>query len=345
MKWIDLRSDTVTQPTAEMRKAMSEAIVGDDVYSDDPTVNELEHLSAELLGKEAALFIPSGTFGNQLALLTHTMRGDEVIVPSSNHIFVHEVGAASVIAGVQLRIIESDDGKPPLEKIRSSIREDDLHSPRTSLICMETAHSSGRVIPLSYLESVKNLANERGLAIHLDGARIFNAAISQGVEVSYIATCSDSVMFCLSKGLSAPVGSILAGRNDFIRAARKGRKLMGGAMRQAGIIAAAGIVALNTMVERLAEDHENARFFAAGLEKIPGITIFADRLDINMVFFRLAEVPGPFVVKHLEEKGVKINPPDNGLYRLVTNKDVNREDLESVAGYFEEAVRSWEESS
>lgn len=342
MKWIDLRSDTVTQPTPEMRKAMSEAVVGDDVYSDDPTVNELERLAAEMLGKEAALFVPSGTFGNQLALLTHTLRGDEVIVPSSNHIFVHEVGAASVISGVQLRIIESDDGMPSLERIENAIRDDDLHSPRTSLISLETAHSSGRVLPLSYLESVRALADNTGLPIHLDGARIFNAAVSMGISAADIAWFADSVMFCLSKGLSAPVGSILVGGEEFIRRARKGRKLMGGAMRQAGVIAAAGIVALKTMVERLGEDHENARYFASLLDQIPGISVFRDRVDINMVFFRLGKIPGDYLVSHLEENGIKINPPDRGLYRLVTNKDVGREELEIAVNAVEKAVRFWQ---
>lgn len=342
MKWIDLRSDTVTQPTPEMRKAMSEAVVGDDVYSDDPTVNELERLAAEMLGKEAALFVPSGTFGNQLALLTHTLRGDEVIVPSSNHIFVHEVGAASVISGVQLRIIESDDGMPSLERIENAIRDDDLHSPRTSLISLETAHSSGRVLPLSYLESVRALADNTGLPIHLDGARIFNAAVSMGISAADIAWFADSVMFCLSKGLSAPVGSILVGGEEFIRRARKGRKLMGGAMRQAGVIAAAGIVALKTMVERLGEDHENARYFASLLDQIPGISVFRDRVDINMVFFRLGKIPGDYLVSHLEENGIKINPPDRGLYRLVTNKDVSREELEIAVNAVEKAVRFWQ---
>ena len=344
MKWIDLRSDTVTQPTPEMRKAMSEAVVGDDVYSDDPTVNELERLAAEMLGKEAALFVPSGTFGNQLALLTHTLRGDEVIVPSSNHIFVHEVGAASVISGVQLRIIESDDGMPSLERIENAIRDDDLHSPRTSLISLETAHSSGRVLPVSYLESVRALADSNGLLIHLDGARIFNAAVALGISVADIARSADSVMFCLSKGLSAPVGSMLVGDEEFIKRARKGRKLMGGAMRQAGVIAAAGIVALKTMVERLGEDHENAKYFASALDQIPEISVFKERLDINMVFFRLEEIPGDYVVEHLERNRIKINPPDRGLYRLVTNKDVSREELEATANIVENAVRSWKSS-
>ncbi|HAA85577.1 MAG TPA: low-specificity L-threonine aldolase [Kosmotogaceae bacterium] len=344
MKWIDLRSDTVTQPTPEMRKAMSEAVVGDDVYSDDPTVNELERLAAEMLGKEAALFVPSGTFGNQLALLTHTLRGDEVIVPSSNHIFVHEVGAASVISGVQLRIIESDDGMPALERIENAIRDDDLHSPRTSLISLETAHSSGRVLPVSYLESVRALADSNGLLIHLDGARIFNAAVALGISVADIARSADSVMFCLSKGLSAPVGSMLVGDEEFIKRARKGRKLMGGAMRQAGVIAAAGIVALKTMVERLGEDHENAKYFASALDQIPEISVFKERLDINMVFFRLEEIPGDYVVEHLERNRIKINPPDRGLYRLVTNKDVSREELEATANIVENAVRSWKSS-
>ena len=340
MRWIDVRSDTVTTPTEEMRKAMYEAEVGDDVYGDDPTVNRLEALAAEMVGKEAALFVPSGTFGNQLALLTHTKRGDEVIVPDSNHIFVHEVGASAVIASVQLRTIESPNGMPSIEKLRASIRGKDIHYPDTGLICMENAHSSGRVLPLEYLESVKKLADEFSIPVHLDGARIFNAAIASKVDVKKIAATADSVMFCLSKGLAAPVGSILAGSKKFIEKARKGRKLMGGGMRQAGILAAAGIVALEKMIDRLEEDHENAKLLAEMLSEIPGLQLMKDQLDINMVYFSL-ETPEPdLVIKEMKRAGIKINPPEGGMYRLVTNKDVVRADILKITNTFKEIVTS-----
>ncbi|MBO8165833.1 MAG: low-specificity L-threonine aldolase [Kosmotoga sp.] len=340
MRWIDVRSDTVTTPTEEMRKAMYEAEVGDDVYGDDPTVNRLEALAAEMVGKEAALFVPSGTFGNQLALLTHTKRGDEVIVPDSNHIFVHEVGAAAVIASVQLRTIESPNGMPSIEKLRASIRGKDIHYPDTGLICMENAHSSGRVLPLEYLESVKKLADEFSIPVHLDGARIFNAAIASKVDVKKIAATADSVMFCLSKGLAAPVGSILAGSKKFIEKARKGRKLMGGGMRQAGILAAAGIVALEKMIDRLEEDHENAKLLAEMLSEIPGLQLMKDQLDINMVYFSLETHEPDLVIKEMKRAGIKINPPEGGMYRLVTNKDVVRADILKITNTFKEIVTS-----
>ncbi len=330
MKWIDIRSDTVTKPTPEMRKATYEAEVGDDVYGDDPTVNRLEKLSAKILGKEDALFVPSGTFGNQLAIMTHTNMGDEIMLADSNHIFVHEVGASSVIASVQMRTLECDDGKPEISKIEHSIREQDIHFPKTGLICMENAHSSGRTIDLDYLIKVKKLAQEHKIPVHLDGARIFNAAIALEVDPKDIAGTADSVMFCLSKGLSAPIGSILAGNKNFIEKARKGRKLMGGGMRQAGIIAAAGIVALETMIERLGEDHLNARILAGKLSDIPVVNVLEDQLDINMVFFTLNKENKINLVELMKDKGIKINPSENGVFRFVTNKDITKKDIDEV---------------
>jgi len=338
LKWIDIRSDTVTKPTPDMRKAMYEAEVGDDVYGDDPTVNKLEELAASILGKEDALFVPSGTFGNQLAIMTHTNMGDEIILADSNHIFVHEVGASSVIASVQLRTLECDDGKPEISKIENSIREKDIHFPRTGLICMENAHSSGRVVKLDYLKKVKRLANKYNIPVHLDGARIFNAAIALDVDPKEIAKTADSVMFCLSKGLAAPIGSILAGDKGFIEKARKGRKLMGGGMRQAGIIAAAGIVALETMIERLAEDHLNARIMAGKISEIPSVNVLDDQLDINMIFFTLDNDDKVNLVESMKEKGIKINPPENGVYRFVTNKDITEEDIMEVSDAMKEIL-------
>ena len=340
MKWIDLRSDTVTLPGEEMRAAMANAEVGDDVYGDDPTVNRLEEIAAEVLGKESAIFVPSGTFGNQLSILTHTLRGDEVIIPASNHIIVHEAGASAVIAGVQMRTLDCDDGMPSVDRILKAIRGEDLHYPRTGLICLENAHSSGRVLPMEYMKEVYSLARERAVPVHLDGARIFNAAVSLGIDAGEIASKADSVMFCLSKGLGAPIGSMLVGTKDFISRARKGRKIMGGAMRQAGIIAAAGIMAIEKMIDRLGEDHENARYLAKKLEEIKGIEIMRDRLDINMVFFKLDQGRPEAIVGELYREGIKINPPEGDEWRLVTNLDVSRSDLDTFIARFTKAVKS-----
>ncbi|HQC57734.1 MAG TPA: low-specificity L-threonine aldolase [Mesotoga sp.] len=340
MKWIDLRSDTVTLPGEEMRAAMANAEVGDDVYGDDPTVNRLEEIAAEVLGKESAVFVPSGTFGNQLSILTHTLRGDEVIIPASNHIIVHEAGASAVIAGVQMRTLDCDDGMPSVDRILKAIRGEDLHYPRTGLICLENAHSSGRVLPMEYMKEVYSLARERAVPVHLDGARIFNAAVSLGIDAGEIASKADSVMFCLSKGLGAPIGSMLVGTKDFISRARKGRKIMGGAMRQAGIIAAAGIMAIEKMIDRLGEDHENARYLAKKLEEIKGIEIMRDRLDINMVFFKLDQGRPEAIVGELYREGIKINPPEGDEWRLVTNLDVSRSDLDTFIARFTKAVKS-----
>lgn len=333
MRYIDLRSDTVTWPTEEMRRAMFEAEVGDDVYGDDPTVNKLEELAAEMVGMEAALFVPSGTFGNQLALFTHTTRGQEVIVPADCHVLEHEVGAASVIAGVQLRPIPHKNGVIDLDSLKRTIRAEDIHYPETGLIWLENAHSFGTVVPVEHMAEVKAIAETHGLKIHLDGARVFNAATALGVDVKEITRHVDSVMFCLSKGLCAPIGSILAGDAEFIRRARKKRKLMGGGMRQVGVIAAAGIVALEKMTKRLHEDHERARKLAELLDKIPEISVMKDRLDINMVFFTFErEIDHASFLSYMYENGIKINPPESGgEYRLVTHYWINDEAVEKTA--------------
>ncbi|MEN6297591.1 MAG: low-specificity L-threonine aldolase [Rectinema sp.] len=332
MNYIDLRSDTVTWPTSAMRKAMAEAAVGDDVYGDDPTVNELERLAAEMTGKEAALFVPSGTFGNQLSLFTWCPRGSEVILGEQCHIIQHEAGAASVIAGVQTRPVFAPDGILPIEAIEERIRGNDIHFPPTSLVCLENAHSSGRVIPLSYMKNVSELAHRYGLPVHLDGARLFNAAAALGAGAAEIAGTVDSVMFCLSKGLCAPVGSMLAGPRDFVERARRKRKVMGGGMRQAGVLAAAGLIALKDMTRRLAEDHKNARYLAGQLGTVPGLEVDAEALDINMVFFRLpAGSDGDALVSHLKAHEVLINPPELGLCRFVTHYWIDREAIDKAA--------------
>lgn len=331
MQYLDFRSDTVTLPTENMRKAMYNAIVGDDVYGDDPTVKALEEMSAAILGKEAALFVPSGTFGNQLAVLTHTKRGDEVLLGDTCHIMMHEVGAAGLISGVQLRQVPTRNGLMRAADIERMIRSQDIHYPDTGLICIENAHSSGAVIKLSDMRAVYDIAKRHHIPVHLDGARIFNAASALGCEAKEIAALSDSVMFCLSKGLCAPVGSMLIGSKTFIERAKKNRKLLGGGMRQAGVIAAAGIVALEEMILRLADDHELAKFMAEALSEIEGVTVLDDRLDINMVFckIRLKISENAFVDKLLEN-GIKVNGSEDGEFRFVTNYWTDRKAVEKL---------------
>ncbi|MDR2134352.1 MAG: aminotransferase class I/II-fold pyridoxal phosphate-dependent enzyme [Treponema sp.] len=329
---IDIRSDTVTKPTEAMRKAMFRAEVGDDVYGDDPTVNRLEALGAELLGKEAALFVPSGTFGNQLALFTWCRRGTEVILGEESHIVVHEAGAAAVIAGVQTRCAPAPDGILRPEDIRRRLRKQDLHAPATSLICLENAHSSGRVVPLDDMDRVRAAAGEWGLPVHLDGARIFNAAAALGCGAGDIARRADSVMFCLSKGLCAPAGSLLAGPKDFVGDARLKRKVMGGGMRQAGILAAAGIIALTEHPAFLAEDHEMAKLLAKGLAEIPGLELDPGPVEINMVFFSYPAAAGNSagIVETFAARDILINPPEQGLWRFVTHYGIREREVRTI---------------
>lgn len=340
MKLIDLRSDTVTLPTPEMREAMAAAEVGDDVYGDDPTVNHLEKIAASISGKEAALFVPSGTFGNQLSLMTHCKRGDEVILGDDCHIVQHETGAASVIADVQLRTLSSDKGILNPDEIGSKIRTKDIHFPDTGLICLENAHSNGRVIPLDIMKEIYYVAQKHEVPVHLDGARLFNAGAALAADAREITQYCDSVMFCLSKGLCAPVGSILAGNRQFIDRARKGRKLMGGGLRQSGILAAAGIIALEKMALRVHEDHSNAIFLGEELAKIPGIRVFTEDIQINMVFFSLADTGfDPILLRtELLKKGIKINPPEGGIMRFVTHYGITKEDLTFVVNSLKETL-------
>lgn len=333
-KFIDLRSDTVTEQPDFMKEAMMNALVGDDVYGDDPTVNELEKLAAKIVGKEAALFVPSGTFGNQLALFTHCPRGSEVILGDSCHIVAHEVGGAAVIAGVQLRTIDCPNGILSVDSIKKKIRRaaDDIHFPDTSLICIENAHSSGKVVPLETMAKIYSLAKENNLPVHMDGARVFNAATSLNVDIKEVVQYCDSVMFCLSKGLCAPVGSILAGTKEFIDMARKKRKLMGGGLRQAGFLAAAGIVALKEMSTRLSEDHTNAKLLASELSKLPELEVKTDEVEINMVFFKFKneDINSQELVQFFHDNNVKINGPENGEMRFVTHYWVKEEHVYTI---------------
>lgn len=326
MKIIDLRSDTVTKPTQQMRQIMANAEVGDDVYGDDPSVNELEEFAAKLLHKEAALFVPSGTFSNQLAILTHTEPSNEVIALEDAHIVQHEVGAAALISNVTIRTARSCDGEYDLEECERLIRTEDIHYPKTALICAENAHSSGRVVALDHLHEVYKLAKEHNLPVHMDGARLANAAIHLGVPMHEIADTADTVSMCLSKGLGAPIGSVLLGSENFIKKATKYRKLLGGGLRQAGILAAAGTYALNYHVQRLEEDHTLANYLAIGLDEIDDIEIMWDCLDINMVFFSCERIPD--LEKRLLEYDILINGQENGLYRLVTHLGIDKADID-----------------
>ena len=340
---IDIRSDTVTKPTDAMRKAMAEAEVGDDVYGDDPTINKLEKLGARILGKEAAVFVPSGTFGNQLALFTWCQRGTEVILDEGCHIIQHEAGAASVIAGVQTRPIPAPNGIISVNAIKDRLRKQDLHAPATSLICLENAHSNGRVIPLAVMDQVRQLAKKwkLPLPIHLDGARIFNAATALGCEARDIAARVDSVMCCLSKGLSAPVGSLLAGNKKFIDEARLKRKIMGGGMRQAGILAAAGIIALQEQSSQLKEDHKRAKTLALELAKIPGIKIKPEETEINLVFFSssLNERQAAKVEKVFKKHNIIINAPENGVFRFATHYHIGDDEIKAILAVSKKAFR------
>ena len=342
MNFIDLRSDTVTWPTDEMRKAMAEAAVGDDVYGDDPTVYELEQYGASITGKEAALFVPSGTFGNQLALFTHCNRGDEVILDENCHIVQHEAGASGIIAGVQLRTIPSDKGQiAPEEFIRRIRHTDDIHEPKTGLICLENTHSSGKVLSLEFMREMKYISTRHHVPIHLDGARIFNAAASLGVSAVDIAENVDSVMFCLSKGLCAPVGSLLSGSKEFIDKARRNRKIMGGGMRQSGVLAAAGLIALKTMRLRLQHDHETAFYLASCLTLLPEIEIDVMDVQTNMVYFRFKDYeyePEAFC-EFFKSRGICVNGPDrNGNIRLVTHYWIEKEHIDKFVEALKEFV-------
>ena len=336
MRYIDLRSDTVTRPTLAMRAAMAAAEVGDDVYGDDPTVNELEALAAETLGFEAALFVTSGTMGNQLGIMSQTRRGDEIIAGANSHIFMHEVGAAAVLSGVTVRQVDYRNCIPVPAMVEAAIRPDDIHEPPTSLICLENALANGRLVPVETMAEIRRIADEHGLNVHLDGARVFNAAAALGVDVKEITRYADSVSCCLSKGLCAPVSAIFAGRAETVKRARKCRKLLGGGMRQAGILAAAGILALKEMPKRLSEDHANAKRLAELLSQIDGVSIDKDSVEINMVFFKLdrsAELKAALPEK-MKQHGILINPEELGEFRFVTNNDVSAKDVEFAAGTF-----------
>jgi threonine aldolase len=335
MKTIDLRSDTITQPTSSMRQAMAQAEVGDDVFGEDSNVNQLEKAAAEKLGKEAALFVPSGTMANLISILTHCQRGDEVILGDQSHIFLNEVGGLSALAGAHPRTLKNNpDGTLPLDELEKAIRHDDLHYPPTRLITLENTHNYCMGSPLTpdYMERVGQIAKNHSLAIHLDGARVFNAAVALKVDVKKLAEKADSVMFCLSKGLSAPVGSLLCGTTSFIRKARKMRKMLGGGMRQAGHIAAAGRIALEQLVDRLEEDHRRSHHLARELAAVQAIEINPDMVRTNIIFFKLTpgEMKPEDFLQYMTNHQIKILMIDPGVFRIVLHREINDDQIATV---------------
>lgn len=343
---IDLRSDTVTLPAPEMRRAMAEAELGDDVYGEDPTVNRLEALAAELMGKEAAVLVPSGTMGNLASLLAHCGRGQEALLGDESHIYNYEAGGASALGGVIFHPIHTEaDGTLPLAAIEAAIRPaaGDSHSAPAGVICLENTHNrcGGAVLRPEYLAEVAALAARHKLPVHLDGARIFNAAIALGISAAEIARHATSVQFCLSKGLAAPVGSLVAGPAGFIERVRRVRKMLGGGMRQAGVLAAAGIVALTSMVERLHEDHKHARLLAEGLAELPGIILDPTRIQTNIVIFTLRDNldPAAFIAA-LQEQGVLIGGMGGRRLRAVTHYGISADDCRRAVEAARRALKS-----
>lgn len=346
MQYIDLRSDTVTQPTPAMRESMAQAAVGDDVYGEDPTINHLQALAAEMTGKEAALFVPSGTMGNLAAILAHCQRGDEVMMGARAHTFLYEGGGISALGGVHSRqIMEQPDGSLALEDLQSAIRPEDDHQPITRLIEIENTHNrcGGTFQTPAYIQSLADFAHAHGLLVHMDGARVFNAAVAQGVDVKALTGPVDSVTFCLSKGLCAPVGSVLCGSADFIYRARRIRKHLGGGMRQAGVLAAAGIVALETMVDRLADDHARARALSDGLRDIPGLVLDPGTPATNMIFLNLTEdapLDAQQAAERLSALGVLVGVTGARRFRLVLHYWVDDAGVRQAVAAFREVLSS-----
>ncbi len=342
MEWIDLRSDTVTHPTKAMRKAMANAEVGDDVFGEDPSVNKLQMMAAEKMGKEAGLFVPSGTMGNLAAVLAHCGRGDEVILGNKAHTFLYEAGGISALGGVHsCQLPNQADGTLFLDDIQAAIRSKDAHQPISRLVCLENTHNrcGGVAITADYTRAVGELAHQNGLLLHLDGARIFNAAAGLGVPAIELAQPADSVTFCLSKGLCAPVGSVLCGSKEFIAKAHRIRKQLGGGMRQAGILAAAGIVALEIMVDRLAEDHKRAQLLVQGLSFLPWLVMDEGTPQTNMIFMNISEaypIEAKQVAGELEKQGIRVGVVGKKRFRLVTHYWIDDRGVEKAIVAFQE---------
>jgi len=340
---IDLRSDTVTRPTEEMRRAMYEAEVGDDVYGEDPTVNRLEELAAQMLGKEAALFVTSGTQGNQAAVLAQARSGEEILLEADSHLFMYEAAAHSAFAGVQTRTLAGKRGVMNPDEVRKMVRTDNIHHPRTSLICLENTHNraGGTIVPVENMRAIHEIARESGARVHLDGARFFNAVVASGQRATHFTQYVDTIQVCFSKGLGAPVGSLLAGDKRTIAEARRWRKRLGGGMRQAGVIAAPCLIALTTMVDRLADDHANAIELAGALAEMKGIEIDLDSVQTNIV---ICNVKGTGLselefLERLEGSGVRAVDFGPELVRFVTHKDVSRSDIRTAIDKIAGVVR------
>jgi threonine aldolase len=345
MRIIDLRSDTVTLPTPAMRDAFYKAELGDDVYGEDPTTNHLQEMAAERVAMEAALLVPSGTMGNLICALSHCARGEEVILGDMSHMFLNEAGGMSALGGIFPHLVPNQpDGTLRLEDIEAAIRGDNIHFPRTRLICLENTHNrcNGSPLPPAYIDSVVSLAKRYGLRVHLDGARLFNAAVALGVDVKQLTHGIDSLMFCLSKGLSAPVGSLVCGSREFVSEALRIRKALGGGMRQTGVIAAAGAVALDQMINRLPEDHANARRLAEGIAEIPGLSIDLDRVQTNIIFFDLlgGRLSAKQLMTRLGQKGIKFLLTGPSRFRMVTHYGINSEDITSTLASMREVMES-----
>ena len=344
MEYIDFRSDTITRPSPEMRRIMAEAKVGDDVFGDDPTVNELQEFVAQMFGKEAALFVPSGTMANAVSILAHTSRGDEVIVERDAHTFMYEVAGPATMGGVQLLPIPGTQGIITAKQIQKVLRSaDDIHVPQSRLICLENTHNrgGGKIYPIEEIKAIHKLAQENGLKMHLDGARLFNAVVATGIKPAEYAQYFDSLMFCFSKGLGAPIGSIIIGSAGFIQQAIRYRKMLGGGMRQVGIIAAAARYVLENNVERLAEDHQNAKLLAQALSENPRFKINPEDAETNIVIFDV-EATGKTaaeIVDLLAEKGVLLVPFGKYLVRAVTHLDVSRTQTEKAIGIIKASLK------
>jgi threonine aldolase len=344
MEYVDLRSDTVTKPTPEMREAMAEAEVGDDVYRDDPTVNRLEALAAEMLGKEASLFVPSGTMGNLTALLVHCQRGHEVIVGNMSHIYLNEAGGMSALGGIQPCPLQNQsDGTLALDDILVSIRTEDVHHPITRLVCLENTQNICGGVPLTpeYTRQVGDLVHRNDLFLHVDGARIFNSATAQNVSVRELVEPADSVMFCLSKGLAAPLGSMLVGTQQFITRARHVRKMLGGGMRQVGVVAAAGLISLEKMTKRLADDHVRAKKLAEGLRQVDGLVVDTNSPFTNMVYLNLSEgvsANAQQITQKMKGFGILVDPENARRFRLVTHYWIDDSAVEKTISAFQRAL-------
>ena len=341
MRVIDFRSDTVTHPTPEMRRAMAEAEVGDDVHRDDPTAIRLEEMAADRLGKEAAMFVASGTMGNLVSVLAHAQRGDEIILGDKAHIFRSEAGGASALGGVAYHTLPNDSrGMLDPDDVRAAIRPPNVHFARTAVVALENTHNGcgGAVLSPEDTKLIADVAHSHDVPLHIDGARIFNASVYLETPAAELAKDADSISFCLSKGLSCPIGSVICGSNEFIERARFWRKMVGGGMRQLGVIAAAGIVALESMVERLAEDHANARKLAQGLAKIPGVSIDPDALPTNLVFFEITQGDPGKLSRTLNERGIKGGSPQRR-WRFVSHYGITSEDIDHALDIIDSTFR------